>query len=108
MFRLVFTPKDNSNKKKFLTFKKAQRKHEIHVLDKCFEDFNIFKIDVDHRKVIVDIHPNYERGFRNYDEMWTLLKEGWDVYKLKYTIHPNSRRVEFDIPKGYEVTVVLK
>ena len=97
MFRLMFTPTDKTNKR------------DLCVLDQVYEKFNIFKIDPDKRIVHVGMDPNIEHGYRSYDEMEELLKEGWDIYKLEYKfIEGYHGVVEIKIPEGYEVTVVLK
>ena len=95
MFRLMF--KNKADKKS----------REIPVLDKVFSDFNMFTIDPVNKKLRVSLDPNVKNGHYSYDEMLACEKEGWDVYKLSYTID-NNGNLEMDIPDGYEVLVILK
>ena len=98
MFRLMFAPKATPGK------------FEIPVLDKVFEDFNIFKIDMNKRivRVGLSVNPN-QGGCLSWDEMVKCLTEGWDVYKVKYEFDgENGSMVSIHIPDGHEVIVVLK
>ena len=100
MFRLFFEPTKET---------RGTDHRDKMVLDKVFEDFNDFNIDLDRRVLRVSIKPNTKNGYYKWDEMMQYLKEGWDVYKLSYRlVYPNGSLVEIDIPEGYTVRVVLK
>jgi len=99
MFRIMLAPKATPGK------------GELPVFDKVYEDFNIFKIDIDNRILRVglrvnDRQPNY---CFHWEDMVECLKEGWDVYGIEYEFDGgNSSMVTIHIPEGYDVVVVLK
>ena len=100
MFRIEFEPNQETSK---------TTKRSLVVLDKVYEDFYTFQIDLDRRVIRVNIKPNTKNGFRSWDEMMECLKEGWDVYKITYKlIYPNGSLIEIDIPEGYTVRVTLQ
>jgi hypothetical protein len=97
MFRLFFEPIEKNEER------------ELMVLDKVYEDFNDFQIDLNRRVVRVNLKPNINNGIRTWEEMMSCLKEGWDIYKLTYRqVYPNGSLIEIDIPVGYNVRVILK
>ena len=95
MFRLMFAPKATPGK------------GEITILSKVFSNFNIFRIDMENKKLRVGLEPNINNGHTSYKDMIALEKEGWDIKNLNYTIDQYGN-LEMDIPEGYEVLVILK
>jgi hypothetical protein len=99
MFRIMLAPKATPGK------------GELPVFDKVYEDFNIFKIDVDNRILRVGLSVNEKQRYGDFhwDDMVECLKEEWDVYGIKYEFDGgNSSMVTVHIPEGYDVIVVLK
>lgn len=99
MFRLMFAPKATPGK------------GELPVLDKVYEDFNIFTIDVDNRILRVGLSINEKQRYSvfNWHTLVEFLKEGWDACGIKYEFDGgSSSMVTIHIPDGYDVIVVLK
>lgn len=99
MFRIMLAPKATPGK------------GELPVFDKVYEDFNIFKIDVDNRVLRVGLRVNDRQmnGRFHWKDMVECLKEGWDIYGIKYEFEGgHSSIVTIHIPDGYDVIVVLK
>ena len=95
MFRIMFASKATPGK------------GEITILTKVFSNFNIFRIDMENKKLRVHLEPNINNGHTSYKDMIALEKESWDFKKLSYTIDEDGN-LEMDIPEGYEVLVILK
>lgn len=99
MFRLMLAPKATPGKGELLVF------------DKVYEDFNIFKIDIERRILRVGLRVNEKQmyGDFNWHTMVECLKEGWDIYGIEYEFDGgDSSMVTIHIPEGYDVLVVLK
>lgn len=99
MFRIMLAPKATPGK------------GELPVFDKVYEDFSIFKIDVDNRILRVGLRVNDRQinGRFRWEDMVECLKEGWDIHGIEYEFDGgNSSMVTIHIPEGYDVSVVLK
>lgn len=99
MFRIMLAPKATPGKGELLVF------------DKVYEDFNVFKIDIERRILRVGLRVNEKQRYDDFDwdTMVEFLKESWDIWGIKYEFEGgHSSIVTIHIPEGYDVVVVLK